>query len=91
LIRQVFGWLDGVEVVVVAIIAAALLIFGPLFLVIRFYAAHHYLHALVLGVFWCGCIAACVRDFRRKCFSWVTGSLVALWVILTLLIGYNLS
>ena len=79
-------WVGG------ALLAAvvALLVAGPIYLAVRFIAAHHYLPALGLSLLWCGCIAACIRDLRRKSFSWLTGGLAAIWFVTTLWVGMSI-
>ncbi len=43
---KIFDWLDGIEVAVAAIVAALLLVFGPLFITYRFVLAHRQAPAL---------------------------------------------
>ena len=88
---QLFDWLDGIEFAVCGIIAAALLVGGPVYLFVRFVAAHHYVQAVCLGLLWCVCLAAGIRDVRRKRFSWITGILVAAWFVATLWVGMGLG
>ena len=90
-LRQVFDWLDGIEVAVCAFIAALLLVIGPLFVLARFILRHHYLPAAMVGLLWCGCVVACIRDLRRRSMSWVTGGLLVAWVVLTLVVGLSLQ
>ena len=87
---ELFDWLDGIELVVCGVVAAVLLVAGPIYLAVRFIAAHHYLPALGLSLLWCGCIAACIRDLRRKSFSWLTGGLAAIWFVTTLWVGMSI-
>ena len=89
--RQVFDWLDGIEVTVCAFIAALLLVIGPLFVLAQFILRHHYLPAAMLGLLWCGCVVACICDLRRRSISWVTGGLLVAWVVLTLVVGMSLQ
>ena len=90
-IRHAFEWLDGVEVVVVGIIAAVLIVVGPVYWIIRFSFAKHYVPAVLVGLLWLSCLAAFVRDVRRQRFSWITVGLVAIWIIAMLLVGLNLE
>lgn len=84
---KIFDWLDGVEVTVVAIVAALLLVLGPLFITYRFALAHRYAAVLITGALWLCCVAAFVRDFRRQRLSWVSGVLT-LWLVTTLMLGF---
>ena len=84
---KIFDWLDGIEVTVVAIVAALLLVLGPLFISYRFALAHRHEAALLTGALWICCIAAWVRDFRRQPLSWVSGGVLALWLVTTLVLG----
>ena len=85
---KLFDWLDNVEVAVIAIIAAVLLILGPLFITYRFALAHRHAAALLTGALWVCCVAACVRDFRRQRLSWVSGAVLILWLVTTLVLGF---
>lgn len=88
---KLFDWLDGIEVTVVAIVAALLLVLGPLFITYRFVLVHRNAAALLTGTLWLCCVAACVRDFRRHQLSWVSGGVLGLWVVTTLILGFVLT
>ena len=68
---KIFDWLDDIEVTIVAIVAALLLVLGPLFITHRFALVHRHGAALLTGALWICCIAASVCDFRRQWLSWV--------------------
>jgi hypothetical protein len=85
---KIFHWLEGIEVAVVGIVAALLLVFAPLFITYRFALAHRSASALLTGALWLCCVAACVRDFRRQRLSWVSGGVLALWLVTTLVLGF---
>ena len=84
---KIFDWLDGIEVTVVAIVAALLLVLGPLCITYRFALVHRHGAALLTGALWICCVSTCVRDFRRRRLSWVSGGLLALWPVTTLVLG----
>ena len=84
---KLFDWLDGIEVMVVAMVAALLLVVGPLFITYRFVLAHRHGAALLTGALWICCVAICVRDFRRHRLTWFSGGLIALWLVTTLVVG----
>jgi len=88
---KIFDWLDGIEVAIVGIVAAGLLVPGPLFITYRFALAHRHGAALLTGALWLCCVAACVRDFRRQRLSWVSGGIVVLWLVTTLVLGFILN
>lgn len=81
---KIFDWLDGIEVTVVAVVAILLLVFGPLFITYRFALAHRNIAALLTTALWLCCVAACIRDLRRQRLSWVSGGVLALWLVTTL-------
>lgn len=81
-------WLDGIEVMVVAIVAALLLVIGPLFITYRLVLAHRHEAALLTGALWICCVAVCVRDFRRQRLTWLSGGILALWLVTTLVVGF---
>jgi hypothetical protein len=88
---KIFDWLDGIEVTVVAIVAALLLVLGPLFITYRFALAHRYGAAWLTGALWICCVVACVRDFRRQRLSWVSCGILALWLATTLVLGFIMA
>jgi hypothetical protein len=88
---KVFDWLDGIEVTIVAIFAAVLLVLGPLFITYRFALAHRHIAALLTGALWICSVAACVRDFRRRQLSWISGGVLAVWLITTLVLGFGVA
>jgi hypothetical protein len=85
---KILDWLDGFEVTVVAIVAALLLVLGPLFITYRFALAHRNSVAWLTGVLWILSVVICVRDFRRRRLSWVSGAVLALWLVTILVLGF---
>lgn len=81
---QLFDGLDAIELVVYGCLAVAMLVGGPLWLVAYFVDKQRYLLAGGLGLLWCVCIVAGVRDLRRKRCNWLTGSIIAGWFMTTL-------
>src|SRR5436190_5589127 len=84
---KIFDWLDNVEVALVATVASLLLLLGPLFITYRFALAHRPVAAALSGALWLCCAAFCVRDVRRRRMSWVSGGVLILWLLTTLLLG----
>ena len=88
---KLFDWLDGIEVTIVATLAAILLIIGPLFITYRFALSERYMAALLTGALWIACVAACVRDYRRQQLGWISGGFLLVWVLTTLVLGFVLT
>lgn len=88
---KIFDWLDGIEVAVAAIVAALLLVFGPLFITYLFAFSHRQAAALLTGGLWLCCVAACVRDFRRQRLSWISSGVIALWLVTTIVLGFIMT
>jgi len=86
---RVMDWLD--EVAIASILAALLLIFGPLVAAICFLLNHHYLAASASAGLWVLTAVACVRDFRHRRFSWVSMTLGIVWIVATLTILWVLA
>jgi hypothetical protein len=85
---KILDWLDSIEVTIVAILAAIMLVLGPLFITYRFALAQRYGAALLTGALWIISVAACVRDFRRQRISWISGGVLALWLVTTVVLGF---
>jgi hypothetical protein len=77
-------WVDFLDVAIYAIPMGLLMIAGPLLVAYKFLTTGRYLPAGVLIALWLACAATCVRDIRRRHFSWVSGGLCATWLVLTL-------
>ena len=88
---KLFDWRDGIEVTILAILAAILLIIGPLFITYRFALAQRHMAALLTGALWIACVAACVRDFRRQQLGWISGGFLVVWILTTLVLGFVLT
>jgi hypothetical protein len=90
IIWRTLDWLDDIEAAVItfgaAALAVVLLVVGPLFLIHRFVLAQHYAAAFFVSLLWISCTAGCMRDYRRRSFSWVSGSLIVIWAVILLLI-----
>jgi len=83
--------MDGVEFAIPAILAALVLVVGPLLAVFYFFRTEHLLAAGVsLGV-WLLAAAACIRDWRRRHFGWVSLTLGAVWLVTTFIIWWKLE
>src|SRR5512136_2800004 len=78
---QVFGWTDTVEFAVPAILAAVLVVAGPIALLVHFLRAHYYAAAVASAGLWMLAAICCVRDLTRRRFSPVTGILLGAWFI----------
>jgi hypothetical protein len=85
-IARVFGWIDAAEFAILSILAAVLLIAAPLVASFFFFRSYHYVAATLSGSLWILTAIACIRDFRRRHFSWVSITLGVLWLVTTLTI-----
>lgn len=90
-VARVFGWMDAAEFVIPAILAAVFLVAAPLVASFFFFRAHHYLAATLSGSIWILATIPCIRDFRRRHFSWVSITLGIVWLITTLVISWRLE
>ena len=90
-IWQALELLDGIEVAVVAVIAAVLLVLAPVVILRHLIVQGLYLLAAMLAGLWVGCVAACVRDFRRRTLGWISGGMVAAWLVVALIVGWALQ
>jgi hypothetical protein len=90
-VAKFFAWVDTLEFIVPAVLAVLLLIGGPLLAIFFFLHNDHLFAAAMSAGLWILACLACVRDFRRARFSWASGSLIALWLILTIVIGWRLE
>jgi hypothetical protein len=70
-----------------AVITALLLISGPLFIACYFASAHRYGAAFLTGALWLLGTAVCIRDYRRKKLSWVSGGILAIGFVLVLVMA----
>ena len=85
---KILKWLDNIEVAVVAIASGLLLLIGPLLITYRFGLVHRYEARVLIGALWLCSVLICIRDFRRKRLSWVSGGVLALWAVTTLVLGF---
>lgn len=84
-------WLDELEFWLLALLAGLLLIASPLWVAWRFAHVQRYAEAIFCLLLWGSCSVAFVRDLRQSRFSWVTGFLLGLWFILTLVLHFVLA
>jgi len=88
---QIIDCLSGLELVVGGLIAAGLLIVGPISLFVHLYASSHFGTAIGLGLLYLGCLAACIYDLLRRRFTWPTRLIVATWFFTTLYVSLSLK
>lgn len=86
-----FEWMDAIEFTLPAILAAALLVAGPVAAIVHFLQSSHYVAAVGAASLWILADICCIRDFRSRKFSPVTGILLAAWLIGTLIIWWKLQ
>jgi hypothetical protein len=90
-IGRVFGWMDAIEFAVPAILAAVLFVAGPIALIVHFLWAQHYAAAVASAGLWLFAAICCGRDLSRRRFSPITGILLGVWFIGTLIIWWKLE
>jgi hypothetical protein len=90
-VAKFFGWLDAIEFVVPAVLAALLLVGGPFLAIYFLFRNHNPVAAAVSASLWLFACFACVRDLRRQRLTFASGSLIVLWLILTIVIGSRLE
>ena len=88
---RVFGWMDAVEFAVPAVLAAVLLVGGPIAAIVHFLRARHYAAAVATAGLWTLAGICCIRDLRRRKFSAVTGIVLATWLIGALIIWWRVE
>jgi hypothetical protein len=85
---RVLEGLNAVEFVVVVVLAALLVIAGPLVVASRFVGQGQYVVAAMLSALWIVCVGICARDIRRGTLGWISGGMVAAWVVAMFVVGW---
>ena len=88
-IVRVVGWMD--EVAIASILAALLLIVGPLAAAFCFFRKDHYLATALRVSLWILAAIAGIRDFRRRQLDWVSVTLGVVWLVATFTILWVLN
>jgi len=78
---------EGAEVLIGVIAASALMLVVPLLLVAAYIRAGDYVLAALVALVFIAAAANCVRDLRRKRLGWVSGVLLAVWVMAAVFLG----
>ena len=84
-------WMDALEFAIPAILAAVVVVVGPIALVAHFLRAHDYGPAVASTGLWVFAVVCCLRDLRRHKFSVLTGILLASWFVATIVIWWKLE
>ena len=79
-----FDALDKLEFAVVAFVAGVILWVGPIILAIYLINTDRTVIAVIVGALWAGTVATCIRDLRRKSWSWVSTTICIVWFLLML-------
>src|SRR5438552_6129382 len=90
-IARVFGWMDTVEFAIPAVLAALVLVVGPLLVALYFIRTQHLIAAAVSFSLWLLAAVLCIRDLRRRHFNWVSITLGVVWFATTLIIWWRLE
>lgn len=86
-VKRAFDYFDGIEFFIVSTIAGLVIIGLPIALVIRAVNQGHIWKAIAIILVFCLCIYFCIRDYRRKKFSWISIIVAAVWFMLMLVIS----
>ncbi len=84
------NWVVDFELLIFAILAGAIIFLLPILFVIRFINIGAYWKASVIGFVWLMTATTSVRDYIRKKFSWISGSVLIVWVVLTVIFAFVL-
>ena len=79
------------EVAIASILAALLLIVGPLAAAFCFFRKDHYLATALCVSLWILAAIAGIRDFRRRQLDWVSVTLGVVWLVATFTILWVLN
>ena len=90
-VAKFFGWLDTIEFLVPAILAALVLVGGPFLAIYFLFRNHNTAAAVISGSLWIFACFACVRDLRGQRLTFASGSLIILWLALTIVMGWRLE
>src|SRR5690349_11393287 len=90
-IARAFEWIDAVEFIIPAILAALLLVLGPVLVVLYFLRTQHHTAAVVSSVLYISAALGGIRDLWRRHFGWVSVTFGIVWFILTLMLGIPLT
>ena len=90
-IARAVEWIDAAEFAFPAIIAALLLVIGPLLASWYFLRTQHYTAAVVSGGLWILAAVGGIRDWRRRHFGWVSVTFGVVWFITTLILWWRLQ
>lgn len=90
-VRRVWGWIDALEVVIPATLALLTLIIGPL--VVAGYALHagRFGIAAVVGLPWLAILGRAGWELRCGRVFPASAGLALLWLILTVVLGYQMN
>lgn len=83
--------MDAVEFAVPAIVAALVLVIGPLLAVLYFVCSRHWLAAGLCGGLWVLGAFSCIRDFRRRHLGWGSVTLGIIWLLATVVIWWRIE
>jgi len=88
---RLLAHVDDLELLIPAVIAAALLIIGPLVATCYWLRSGHHLAAIISACLWILTVATGIRDFRRGRFGAVSLVVGMIWLLATLAILWKLE
>jgi len=87
IVKRAFDFFDDIEIFFFSLIAGLIAIGGPILLIIRFINECDIWKAIAVISVFCICVYYCVRDYRRKKFSWISITVVVIWLVLTIVLS----
>lgn len=91
MLTRAFGWLDTIEFAIPAILAALLVVVGPLMATVWFVRMQRYSMAVTCGGLWVAAALAFFYDLRRRRCGWGCGLAFLSWLIATLILWWKLE
>lgn len=85
--KGIFEAYDTIEFIVVAFVAGLILWVGPVLLAFHYAQSGRPVAATIAAVLWVGTVATCLRDLRRRSWSWVSTIVCVTWFLLMLIVG----
>ncbi len=81
--RNLFNTFDAIDVAVPAILAAVLMIVGPICACVHFLRVGHKFGAGATAVLYGAALISCLRDYRKKEISNGSLAIIVLWLGIT--------
>jgi hypothetical protein len=86
---RIYDVMDAVVFAASGLLAAAVLVVAPVFLIYRLFAEGRYVVGGLSAFIWLAFASACVRDVWRRRFGWASALLFGGWLALTIGCGWH--